>query len=253
MFTRTRLALEQLELRQLPSVFITPARIPLQSILHPGGARAQGDAGGAITVHVTAADPLRTASALTERVSLPDQNGVTIGTLQPLTGVRVASAKNGALLVQVSRSALKTALQTELSSGGKNFQDLTGNTTVHVTLSNGPGAGGTAETASVTLFVHPAHTNPPGSPHPINPPTGTPPMSSPSKFHDGDLVSIVGKTPYAGLVGRVVRVTVADGVETDYVVLVRPVPSPTPSPFGPGPGPLAFSPSQLVRANTLPS
>jgi hypothetical protein len=154
MSARTRLALEQLEDRQVPSVFITPGRIPLESIRHCHSASAQGpgNAGGVITVHVTANDALRNASPLTETVSLLDQNGQVVGTAQALTGVRVGSGKHGPLLLKFRRCALKAALQNELASAGKTLRDLTSNTTVQLTLTDG--AGSTPETASLTIVVH---------------------------------------------------------------------------------------------------
>jgi hypothetical protein len=157
---RTRPVVEQLEGREVPSVFVTPASIPAQSILHShtGPAHGHGHHGGVITIHVRADDTAGTqlagspASSLTESIAILT-NG-TPGTFETLTpSGTVHGGGNGNLEIKVNRSAVKTALQ----ALGANFSQPV---QTEVKVSNGT----TSEVGFLTILPS-HHHHPHPAPH----------------------------------------------------------------------------------------
>ncbi len=116
---RARPAVEQLEGREVPSVFVTPATLSAQGLehAHTGPAHGHGHHGGVITIHVRADDPAgmklgsAPASSLTESIALLNSAGMP-GTFQTLTpSGTVHAGHSGNLEIKVDRSTVKTALQ----------------------------------------------------------------------------------------------------------------------------------------------
>jgi hypothetical protein len=117
MTNRVRPAVERLEGRETPSVFVTPAAVPAQSIehAHTGPAHGHGHHGGVITIHVRADDTAgkqlaaSPASSLAESIAILT-NG-TPGTFETLTPAGTVHGHKGNLEIKVDRSAVNTALQ----------------------------------------------------------------------------------------------------------------------------------------------
>jgi hypothetical protein len=131
---RASLKVEELEDRNVMSVFVTPPVISVDSLRHLlDHHHGRGEAGGVITVHVFADDAagrslLSTPRNLTETFTL-DVNG----TMIPISGLgtpRLRGDNGFELNLQFSRAALARAL------GSAELNSLTGQVPVLVSVSN---------------------------------------------------------------------------------------------------------------------
>jgi hypothetical protein len=144
--SRASLKVEQLEDRNVMSVFVTPTVIPVNSLRHLHDlSHKHGEAGGVITVHILADDAAGQAlvnSPLTSLKETVTLNGVTTALGMP----RAVGVGGVELELKFSRADLKTALGSQL---GK----VTGTVPVMVTVTNGTDT----EFGTFFLVAHHSH------------------------------------------------------------------------------------------------
>ena len=136
---RVSLCVEQLEDRQVMSVFVTPPIIPAASLLHH-------HKHGVITVHIRGDDtPDRTLLSSFPHLTETFSSSLGSFSLSP----RAVGAKGNELELKFSRSAIASHL-----GGAKVLSKLTGDLLVTVMVSNGSG---TTESSSFVIRARHPH------------------------------------------------------------------------------------------------